>query len=69
MLPVGHGNEVYWECSGAPGGKPVLSLHGGRMLDELITAVGRLSSRETVFGLLFAPATVMAVVGVASSRG
>lgn len=28
-LPVGEGNEVYWEASGNPGGKPALHLHGG----------------------------------------
>ena len=29
MLAVSDGNEIYWEASGAPGGRPVLYLHGG----------------------------------------
>lgn len=29
LLPVGDGNELYWEESGNPGGKPVVFLHGG----------------------------------------
>lgn len=29
MLPVGDGNEVYWECSGSPQGQPVVYFHGG----------------------------------------
>jgi proline iminopeptidase len=29
MLEVGDGQSVYWEESGAPGGKPVVFLHGG----------------------------------------
>jgi proline iminopeptidase len=29
MLPVGDGNEIYWEASGNPEGKPALHLHGG----------------------------------------
>ncbi|MEV6910396.1 prolyl aminopeptidase [Amycolatopsis sp. NPDC051071] len=29
MLPVGDGNEIYWEECGDPGGKPVIFLHGG----------------------------------------
>ncbi|HEX4725156.1 MAG TPA: prolyl aminopeptidase [Pseudonocardiaceae bacterium] len=29
MLPVGDGNEVYWETWGNPAGKPVVMLHGG----------------------------------------
>ncbi len=28
-LPVGDGNEIYWEASGNPNGKPALRLHGG----------------------------------------
>jgi proline iminopeptidase len=28
-LPVGDGNEIYWETSGNPDGKPALHLHGG----------------------------------------
>jgi proline iminopeptidase len=28
-LPVGDGNEIYWEASGDPHGKPALHLHGG----------------------------------------
>lgn len=28
-LPVTDGNEIYWEASGNPGGKPALYLHGG----------------------------------------
>lgn len=28
-LPVGDGNEIYWETSGNPRGKPALYLHGG----------------------------------------
>lgn len=28
-LPVGDGNEIYWEASGNPKGKPALYLHGG----------------------------------------
>lgn len=28
-LPVGDGQEIYWECSGDPGGKPVVFVHGG----------------------------------------
>lgn len=28
-LPVGDGNEIYWEISGNPKGKPALYLHGG----------------------------------------
>jgi proline iminopeptidase len=29
MLDVGDGHQVYWECSGKPGGKAALYLHGG----------------------------------------
>jgi proline iminopeptidase len=29
FLPVGDGNEIYWEASGNPDGKPALHLHGG----------------------------------------
>lgn len=29
LLDVGDGNEVYWETSGNPRGKPVVVLHGG----------------------------------------
>ncbi|MEC3979190.1 prolyl aminopeptidase [Amycolatopsis sp. H20-H5] len=29
MLPVGDGNEIYWEECGNPAGKPVVFLHGG----------------------------------------
>jgi proline iminopeptidase len=29
MLPVEHGAQLYWECSGSPAGVPVLYLHGG----------------------------------------
>jgi proline iminopeptidase len=29
MLDVGEGNRIYWEASGAPGGKPALIVHGG----------------------------------------
>ena len=29
MLDVGDGHSVYWEQSGAPGGAPILFLHGG----------------------------------------
>lgn len=29
MLPVAHGNEIYWEASGNPEGEPLLYLHGG----------------------------------------
>ncbi|WP_193104328.1 alpha/beta fold hydrolase [Brachybacterium sp. FME24] len=29
MLPVGDCHEIFWEESGAPGGVPVLYLHGG----------------------------------------
>lgn len=29
LLPVGDGNEIYWEASGNPDGKPALYLHGG----------------------------------------
>lgn len=28
-LPVGDGNEIYWETSGNPKGKPALHVHGG----------------------------------------
>ncbi|MGD9890023.1 MAG: prolyl aminopeptidase, partial [Dehalococcoidia bacterium] len=28
-LPVGDGNELYWEASGSPSGTPALYLHGG----------------------------------------
>lgn len=28
-LPVGDGNEIYWETSGNPQGKPALHVHGG----------------------------------------
>ena len=28
-LAVGDGNEIYWEASGNPRGKPALHLHGG----------------------------------------
>ena len=28
-LPVGDGNEIYWEISGNPKGQPALYLHGG----------------------------------------
>lgn len=28
-LPVGDGNEIYWEASGNPNGTPALHLHGG----------------------------------------
>ena len=29
MLAVGDGNEIYWEVSGNPNGKPALAIHGG----------------------------------------
>jgi len=29
MLPVSDGNEIFWEASGNPQGKPALTLHGG----------------------------------------
>lgn len=29
LLPVGDGNEIYWETSGNPKGLPALHLHGG----------------------------------------
>jgi proline iminopeptidase len=29
MLDVGDGQQIYWECSGNPNGKPALFLHGG----------------------------------------
>lgn len=29
MLDVGDSQQIYWECSGNPGGRPVLYLHGG----------------------------------------
>jgi proline iminopeptidase len=29
FLPVGNGDEVYWETCGNPAGKPVVMLHGG----------------------------------------
>jgi proline iminopeptidase len=29
MLDVGDGNQIYWEVSGNPDGKPAVSLHGG----------------------------------------
>lgn len=29
MLPVGDGNELYWEQCGNPQGKPVIFVHGG----------------------------------------
>jgi pimeloyl-ACP methyl ester carboxylesterase len=29
MLEVGDGNQIYWETSGNPDGKPVVVLHGG----------------------------------------
>ena len=29
MLAVGEGNELYWECSGNPAGRPAVFLHGG----------------------------------------
>jgi proline iminopeptidase len=29
LLEVGDGNQIYWETSGNPEGKPVLHLHGG----------------------------------------
>ena len=29
LLPVSDGNEIYWEASGNPRGKPALYLHGG----------------------------------------
>ena len=29
MLDVGDGNQLYWEVSGNPQGKPALILHGG----------------------------------------
>jgi proline iminopeptidase len=28
-LEVGDGHRLYWECSGNPGGRPVVFLHGG----------------------------------------
>ncbi|GEE03417.1 proline iminopeptidase [Gordonia spumicola] len=28
-LSVGDGQEIYWECSGDPDGKPVIFVHGG----------------------------------------
>ncbi|MGB3603668.1 MAG: prolyl aminopeptidase [Gordonia sp. (in: high G+C Gram-positive bacteria)] len=28
-LDVGDGQEIYWECSGNPDGKPVIFVHGG----------------------------------------
>ncbi len=29
LLSVADGNEIYWELSGNPKGKPALYLHGG----------------------------------------
>jgi proline iminopeptidase len=29
MLDVGDGNQIYWEASGNPAGKPLVVLHGG----------------------------------------
>lgn len=29
MLPVGDGQEIYWEVCGSPDGKPAVFLHGG----------------------------------------
>src|SRR5215470_3166590 len=29
MLDVGDGQQIYWECSGNPDGKPAVALHGG----------------------------------------
>ncbi len=29
LLAVSNGNEIYWEASGNPEGKPALYLHGG----------------------------------------
>lgn len=29
MLDVGDSNQIYWECSGNPLGKPIVYLHGG----------------------------------------
>jgi proline iminopeptidase len=29
MLDVGDGNQIYWEMSGNPAGKPALAIHGG----------------------------------------
>lgn len=29
MLPVGDGNEIYWECCGNPNGKSAMYFHGG----------------------------------------
>jgi proline iminopeptidase len=29
MLDVGDGQQIYWECSGNPDGRPVVYLHGG----------------------------------------
>jgi proline iminopeptidase len=29
MLDVGDGNQIYWEVSGNPAGKPAVILHGG----------------------------------------
>lgn len=29
MMDTGDGNQIYWEVSGNPGGRPVLVLHGG----------------------------------------
>ncbi len=29
LLTVGDGQEIYWECSGSPEGKPVVFIHGG----------------------------------------
>lgn len=29
MLPLGDGDELYWEASGNPAGKPALYVHGG----------------------------------------
>jgi proline iminopeptidase len=43
MLPVGDGNEIYWEESGNPDGKPVIFLHGGRLAeDQLLRDAGKL---------------------------
>jgi len=29
LLPVSHGNHVYWEISGNPDGKAAVLFHGG----------------------------------------
>lgn len=29
LLPVGEGNQIFWEASGNPAGIPAIRLHGG----------------------------------------